>query len=290
MKKTSTRWGLFCAILLAGCGGASDDQATTPRSTAQDPATAPATDTAGGAGSSVEMQLAEEPTSAESTPTTPATPQSAATAGTPGTATTPAGMAGQAGPSGPSGSTSTTGSTKTDLSQPAAAPSNTAGPATGAVTKAQADVKLLKDSTLVGTLHFEQQGNQLTISGDFTGLPKGQRGFHIHENGDCGGKNAKNAGGHFNPTKAKHGPPESGTRHAGDFGNLMVDDSGNANFTMTTDSLTVTGTDSVVGRSIVIMSKKDNGKSQPAGASGVAIACGVIEAKGALDSTTGKSE
>jgi Cu-Zn family superoxide dismutase len=49
---------------------------------------------------------------------------------------------------------------------------------------------------------------------------------------------------------------------------------------MTTDSLTVTpGVDSVANRAIVIHAKADNGKTQPSGASGAPIACGVIEAK-----------
>jgi superoxide dismutase, Cu-Zn family len=288
MKKISSRWGLLCACLIAGCGGASEDQATTPRAAAEEPAPAPASDTATPAAgtSSVDMQLEEQPTAAEQTPTapsTPATPAGAATAGTPGASGTA--------PSGVTAPTSTTGMSKTDRGMPAAAPSNTKGPATGATTKAEADIKLLKGDTSVGVITFEQQGNQVTINANFTGLPPGAHGFHIHENGDCGGKAAKNAGGHFNPTKAKHGPPESGNRHAGDFGNLTADDSGSAAFSMTTDSLTVTeGADSVVGKAIIIHAKKDNGKTQPSGGAGDAIACGVIEARGALDSTSGKSE
>jgi Cu-Zn family superoxide dismutase len=287
MKKISTRWGLLCACLLAGCGGASEDQATTPRAAAEAPAPAPAPETAtapaAGSQSTVDMQLQEHPTSAEQTPTapsSPATPESAATEGTPGTA---AGTMA-------TDSTSSTGMAKNDRGGPAAAPSNARGPATGATTRAEAEIKLLKGDVSVGTITFEQQGNQVTINGSFTGLPPGAHGFVIHENGDCGGKGAKNAGGHFNPTKAKHGPPESGNRHVGDFGNLTADDSGGASFAMTTDSLTVTeGVDSVVGHAIVIHAKKDNGKGV-SGGSGEAIACGVIEAKGALDSTSGKSE
>jgi superoxide dismutase, Cu-Zn family len=294
MKTISTRWALLCACLLAGCGGASDDQATTPSAKAQEPAPIPETSAgaaAQGTGSDVEMQRADEPTAAEqlpTTPTSPATPPTAATAGTPGSAYPSAG--GTPGSAAPS-TGSSTGMTKSEPAAPLAAPSSTPAPGTGASTQAEADVKLLKGSTSIGTLHFEQVGNQVLITGQFTGLPPGMHGFHIHENGDCGGKAAKNAGGHFNPTGAKHGPPESGIRHAGDFGNLTVDESGNASFEMKTDSLTVSpGADSVVGRAIVIHAKKDNGKSQPTGAAGNPIACGVIEARGALDTTSGKQE
>jgi Cu-Zn family superoxide dismutase len=169
---------------------------------------------------------------------------------------------------------------------PAATPAPAAGAAgaTGAVggsNHAEATVKMLdKDGATVGTITFDQDGKSVTMKGTFTGLKPGKHGFHIHEKGDCGGKDAKNAGSHFNPTGAKHGPPESGTRHAGDFGNIVADKDGNATFEMTTDSLTVTpGVDSVANRAIVIHAKADNGKTQPSGASGAPIACGVIEAK-----------
>jgi Cu-Zn family superoxide dismutase len=165
---------------------------------------------------------------------------------------------------------------------PAATPPE-AKPMPGSVegTHAEATIKMLdKEGTPVGTITFDQNGKTVVMKGTFTGLKPGKHGFHIHEKGDCGGKDAKNAGTHFNPTKAKHGPPESGMRHAGDFGNLIADKEGNATFEMTTDSLTVTpGVDSIANRAIVIHSKEDNGKTQPSGASGTPIACGVIEVK-----------
>ncbi len=143
--------------------------------------------------------------------------------------------------------------------------------------RAEAELKLLKTGASIGTLGFMQSGGTTTMTGKFAGLPPGEHGFHIHENGDCGGKHAKNAGGHLNPTSVKHGPPESSIRHAGDLGNLVVDDDGNATFDMATDSLTVAaGADSVVDRAIIIHAKKDDGKGQPSGNSGDPIACGVI--------------
>jgi Cu-Zn family superoxide dismutase len=149
-------------------------------------------------------------------------------------------------------------------------------------THAEATIKMLgADGAQVGTITFDQNGKSVTMKGTFTGLKPGKHGIHIHEKGDCGGANAKNAGEHFNPTKAKHGPPESGTRHAGDFGNITADKDGNATFEMTTDSITLTQGDanSVAGRAVIIHSKADNGKTQPSGASGTPIACGVIESK-----------
>ena len=152
---------------------------------------------------------------------------------------------------------------------------------TGGTMHAEAAINTLGEKgTAVGTLSFDQDGNKVTMKGTFTGLKPGKHGFHIHEKGDCGGKDAKNAGPHFNPSKAKHGPPESAMRHAGDFGNIVADKDGNATFEMTTDSITgAPGPDSVAGRAVVIHSKADDGKTQPSGASGTPSACGVIAVK-----------
>lgn len=151
-------------------------------------------------------------------------------------------------------------------------------PQPAATMTATAEIKSIKDGSTLGTVTFEQSAEgTITINGQFTGLKKnGVHAFYIHENGDCGNK-AKNVGGHLNPTKAKHGPPSSSTRHAGDFGNLTADDQGNASFSMETDSVTMEGdrADSILNRAIVIHAKKDDKK----GNAGPAIACGVIQAQ-----------
>jgi len=185
--------------------------------------------------------------------------------------------------SAPVGDQSKSGMTKDDTSNGKSGTSkdNDKMAAGGDSGHAEATIKMLgENGATVGTITFDQQGKQVTMKGTFTGLKPGKHGFHIHEKGDCGGKDAKNAGMHFNPSNSKHGPPESGTRHAGDFGNITADKDGNASFEMTTDSLTVApGVDSIANRAIVIHAKADNGKTQPSGGSGTPIACGVIEVK-----------
>lgn len=133
----------------------------------------------------------------------------------------------------------------------------------------------------VGTLELVQRGRWVTLSGDFQHLPPGVRGIQIREHGNCGGKGARLSGSHYNPTDARHGPPEASERHVGDLGNLDVSKQGTARFHMTTDSLTVIdgGASSVLGRSVVITTRKDDGRSQPDGNAGPAIACGVITAR-----------
>jgi Cu-Zn family superoxide dismutase len=142
--------------------------------------------------------------------------------------------------------------------------------------KAKAELKAVKDDASMGTVTFEAgPEGQISIVGDFSGLKKnGVHAFYVHENGDCSNK-GKKVGKHLDPTKQKHGPPSSSTRHAGDFGNLNADESGNATFEMMTDSITLESdrADSVLGRAIVVYAKKDNKKGNP----GAPLACGVIE-------------
>lgn len=147
---------------------------------------------------------------------------------------------------------------------------------------AHADLIAVDGSNAVGAVTFEQSKGQVTMAGTFSGLSPGLHGFVVHAKGDCRAR-AIRAGKHFNPTKAKHGPPQSAQRHAGDFGNLVVDMNGVATFAMTTDSLTVAaGPDSVVGLAIVVHARRDDGDTQPSGNSGPAVMCGVIELKPVL--------
>jgi Cu-Zn family superoxide dismutase len=137
-------------------------------------------------------------------------------------------------------------------------------------TVAIAMLTTVKGQKDVGMLTFELgENNQITISGELTGLPKGPHAIYIHEGSDC----AK-VGGHLNPTSAKHGPPASSERHAGDFGDVTADKSGAATFSMVTDSLSFEAgrADTLTGRTVVIHAKKDDKK----GSGGAALACGVI--------------
>jgi len=241
MKRSSMKWQVMGLFLMIGCGGADTDRSSMPRATPPD------------------QQPASTPTTQQEEPYTPAP-----TAGV----TTPS-EAGMPAP-GESAAPQATPPTLTPAPKPE--------PPT---LRAAADLKMIKGGASVGTITFEERDGQVIIAGRFSGLPPGPHGFHIHEKGSCANK-GKAAGEHLNPTKAKHGPPESATRHAGDFGNLTVDKEGNASFEMTTDSLTVKpGADSVTNRAIIIHAKKDDGKTQPSGGSGMVLACGVIQGEAA---------
>ena len=154
--------------------------------------------------------------------------------------------------------------------------------ATPAATTARAELKMLSGDKALGTMTFEQKDKVISISGTFSGMKKGTHALYIHDRGDCSDKGRK-VGGHLNPTKAKHGPPASPMRHAGDFGDLAFDKDGNATFAMETDSVTMEPgrADSVVGRAVVVYSRKDS----KSGKAGSPIACGVVVLEGASPAT-----
>jgi Cu-Zn family superoxide dismutase len=144
------------------------------------------------------------------------------------------------------------------------------------VTMAVAMVEGLGDHKVKGKVTFKQMGEGVEIEGEFTGLQPGQHGFHIHEFGDCSMADGKCAGGHFNPNGGKHSSPEDPGRHAGDLGNLKADSTGKASFKMNDSMLSLSGPNSVIGRSVIIHAKPDDMKTQPSGDSGDRIGCGVI--------------
>ena len=144
------------------------------------------------------------------------------------------------------------------------------------ITKAIATLEPKSGSRVTGTVAFTKMGDQVRVVADIQNLAPGKHGFHIHEKGDCSSVDASSAGGHFNPTHQHHGGPDTAERHAGDLGNIEADASGKAHLEWK-GKLRLTGTDSIVGKSVVVHEKEDDLKTDPAGNSGARIACGVIE-------------
>jgi superoxide dismutase, Cu-Zn family len=146
---------------------------------------------------------------------------------------------------------------------------------------AKAEIQGFLPNTQEGTVWFTQQPMEgLRINGEIKGLlPNHTYAMHIHEFGSCA--NPQAAGEHFDPGGSKrHGMPgiSPGAHHAGDLPNIRTDADGVAKFDFATNALGTTPSSfSVVGRSIVIHSNPDDYTSQPAGATGPRLACGVIE-------------
>ncbi|HHX62553.1 MAG TPA: superoxide dismutase family protein [Epulopiscium sp.] len=128
-------------------------------------------------------------------------------------------------------------------------------------------------STVVGgtEVFVEVSGLPLYKSATEVSSQVGPHGFHIHENGACETddptKQFEAAGGHWNPTDEPHG------NHAGDFP-VIFSNNGYARMSFFTNKFTVP---QIIGKSIIIHESPDDYKTQPSGASGRKLACGVIQ-------------
>jgi Cu-Zn family superoxide dismutase len=129
-----------------------------------------------------------------------------------------------------------------------------------------------------GQVTFVEETQGVRVTANITGLTPGKHGFHIHEKGDCTPPDFTSAGGHWNPTSAKHGAPTSGAdHHFGDFGNIEANQQGVARFERVFYWLSFTGTNSFLGKAVVVHQDPDDLASQPAGNAGPRIACGIIQ-------------
>lgn len=114
------------------------------------------------------------------------------------------------------------------------------------------------DGVLVEAEVFGLPNVSTQVSSDFYAM-------HIHQYGNCSGSFEK-TGSHFNPTNAFH--PE----HAGDMIPLL----GNQGYAWASFYDKRFTIDDIIGKSVVIHSRRDDFTSQPAGDSGEKIGCGVI--------------
>ncbi len=135
---------------------------------------------------------------------------------------------------------------------------------------------------ITGVVSFYSVPNGTMVKVEVNGLPNyqpaianlspvGPFGFHIHAGSSCGlgdGKNPYEAAlGHYNPDNQPHG------NHAGDLPVLFSND-GMARMIFFTNRFKPAD---VIGKTIIIHQNPDDYRTQPAGNSGVRIACGVIE-------------
>lgn len=140
-----------------------------------------------------------------------------------------------------------------------------------------------EDTTVTGTLHFDQEGDgkvNMKLEIVVPKLANKTVAVHIHESGDCGDA-GKNAGGHWNPTNKQHGKWGSGEFHSGDIGNISLDGDGKGTLTLDTDLWSIGGDiqKDILGKAIIVHSGTDDYTSQPAGNAGSRIGCGAIAKK-----------
>src|SRR4051812_12764223 len=131
------------------------------------------------------------------------------------------------------------------------------------------DVNRITDSGIgdkIGTVVVSESKGGVSFKVAVTGLPKGQRGFHVPEKGDCGpgmkdGKMAAGfaAGDHFDPEARKSHKGPKGAGHKGDLPLLNATDKG---ITQTVPAPRLKLSD-VQGRALVFHEGGDNYSDQP---------------------------
>ena len=132
------------------------------------------------------------------------------------------------------------------------------------------------DGVTVGTVTLEETPNGTLAHAKFTGLPPGAHAFHVHSIGKCTPP-FKSAGGHYNPHDTKHGIQSHGGGHAGDMPNLTVPSSGVLEIQVLNTRVHLDrNLFDADGAALVVYAGADDYKSDPAGAAGARIACGVI--------------
>lgn len=138
------------------------------------------------------------------------------------------------------------------------------------------------DGSQVGTVSLTQGPHGLLLQADLIGLPAGTLAFHFHTTGSCSPE-FKAAGGHLNPTGKKHGFMSDEGLHLGDMPNIHVPESGQLQFELFLTGMTLGEGSSPLldadGTSVMIHKQADDYKSDPAGAAGDRIACGVVKGK-----------
>ncbi len=144
---------------------------------------------------------------------------------------------------------------------------------------AQTTLAPTQGNSTTGSVTFTTQKDGVSVVASITGLAEGKHGFHIHENGDCSAPDGTSAGGHFNTQGTPHGSPDASVeqRHVGDLGNILVDVSGSGKYDRVDQIISLSGTDSIVGKAVIIHSGEDDLTSQPTGNAGSRLACGIIE-------------
>ena len=147
--------------------------------------------------------------------------------------------------------------------------------------KSICQVRGSKDGKIKGHITFTELKSRMKIDIDIYNLPPGKRGFHIHNKGNLQ-EGCSSLCSHFNPTNKKHGRLNSPNSHAGDLGNIIVEDDGSCNMTIYSNFLRNRGKFNIIGRSVVIHEKEDDlgmggdEESLKTGNAGSRIACGII--------------
>ena len=148
--------------------------------------------------------------------------------------------------------------------------------------EAQAVIAPKSGSAVSGNVSFSEHEGIVTMKAIVRGASPGDHAIHIHVEGDCSAEDGSSAGGHWNPTGEDHGKWNSSAFHRGDIGNIAVGRDREGRISRTTDLWCIGCEDpskDILGKAIIIHAGIDDFSTQPSGAAGARIGCGVIEVK-----------
>lgn len=163
----------------------------------------------------------------------------------------------------------------------AAAPKAASLPTESTVASAHVNLAAASGSLVSGKLSVAPMGDGVHFRGEVGGLTPGStHAIHVHEKGDCSAADASSAGGHFNPTDMKHGKLGTPSHHAGDMNNIVANAAGVATVDLHASGPVLGGdaANDAIGKAVIVHGGADDYTSQPSGAAGPRIACGVIQA------------
>ena len=126
-----------------------------------------------------------------------------------------------------------------------------------------------------GTARVQVIGGVTRVVVDGVALPPGDHGLHIHTVGLCEAPAFTSAGPHWNPDMKMHGRDNPAGAHRGDLPNLQVGTDGKGTVTFDLPGALSDLLDAD-GASIIVHAAPDDYKTDPSGASGGRIDCGVF--------------
>lgn len=138
-----------------------------------------------------------------------------------------------------------------------------------------------REGQTIGRARLTATPNGVLVRVNLDKASAGEHAFHIHQTGKCEAPAFTSAGGHFNPGNKAHGFMDAKGPHAGDLPNIHVGTGGSLAFEYLAHGVTL-GSDAkglldADGAAIVIHAKPDDYRTDPAGAAGDRIACGVVQ-------------
>lgn len=138
----------------------------------------------------------------------------------------------------------------------------------------------LKNSA-VGQVTLTETFSGVMVKLHATGLTPGWHALHLHAVGKCDPADSfKSAGGHFNPEGHQHGALNPQGKHAGDLPNVFVADNGSLDTEALATGVTLSAGPGSLhdadGSALMLHELADDYKTDPAGAAGGRVVCGVV--------------